>query len=208
MKKVITVILAALMLLSFAACSSNQNNNSNNNASTNTNESKNDTPAKTEKSPAEIEEAIAKALGDGYLCTVDVPEEELFSSAIGRLDLTKVKNYVAKQAAVAAVDLDSVVIAECEDGYADEAVNLLNESFAQTVDYIRQYPFGVAKVEGARLYKVGNTVMLIIAGASADENTSAEDEAKLAAEEYAKIDEAIKSIFGTVPENLAVIPKN
>ncbi|MBR5410833.1 MAG: DUF4358 domain-containing protein [Clostridia bacterium] len=207
MKKVITVILAALMLLSFAACSSNQNNNSNNNASTNTNESKNDTPAKTEKSPAEIEEAIAKALGDGYLCTVDVPEEELFSSAIGRLDLTKVKNYVAKQAAVAAVDLDSVAIAECDDGYADEAVALFNEFYDQTISYIRQYPFGVAKVEGARLYKVGNTVIFIIAGASYDGEDS-EAEAKLAAEEYAKIDEAIKSIFGTVPENLAVIPKN
>jgi len=103
--------------------------------------------------------------------------------------------------------MDAVVIAECEDGYADEAVKQLNESFAQTVDYIRQYPFGVAKVEGARLYKIGNTVMLIIAGASADEKASAEDEAKLAASEYEKIDNALKALFGTLPENLAVIPE-
>ncbi len=91
--------------------------------------------------------------------------------------------------------------------YADEAVKLLNESFTQTVEYIRQYPFGVAKVEGARLYKVGNTVMLIIAGAYADENASAEDEAKLAASEYEKIDNALKELFGTLPENLVVIPE-
>lgn len=195
MKKLIALLLAALMVFSLAACSTSKNNN-------NSNE-----PVNTDKTPAEIEAAIAKALGEGYLATVDVPEEELFTSAIGRLDLTKVKTYVAKQAVIPSVDLDSVVIAECEDGYADEAVSLLNEAYAQTIDYIRQYPFGVAKVEGARLYKVGNTVMLIIAGASYD-GEDGEAEAKLAAEEYEKVDAALKDLFGSLPENLAVVPKN
>lgn len=195
MKKLFALLLAALMVFSLAACSTSKNNN-------NSNE-----PVNTDKTPAEIEAAIAKALGEGYLATVDVPEEELFTSAIGRLDLTKVKTYVAKQAVIPSVDLDSVVIAECEEGYVDEAVALLNESYAQTIDYIRQYPFGVAKVEGARLYKVGNTVMLIIAGASYD-GEDGEAEAKLAAEEYEKVDAALKDLFGSLPENLAVVPKN
>ena len=202
MKKFIALFLAALMLLSFAACSANQNNNGKNNESTNTNESKKDTPAKTDKTPAEIETAIAKALGDGYLATVDIPEDEIALSALGYLDLTKVRTYVAKQAVVSSVDPDTVVIVECEDGYADEAVAKLNESFAQTVSYIRQYPFGVAKVEGARLYKVGNIVMLIIAGASF-EGEDKEAEAKLAVEEYKKVDAAVTEIFGSLPENLA-----
>lgn len=195
MKKLFALLLAALMVFSLAACSTSKNNN-------NSNE-----PVNTDKTPAEIEAAIAKALGEGYLATVDVPEEELFTSAIGRLDLTKVKTYVAKQAVIPSVDLDSVVIAECEEGYVDEAVALLNESYAQTIDYIRQYPFGVAKVEGARLYKVGNTVMLIIAGASYD-GEDGEAEAKLAAKEYEKVDAALKDLFGSLPENLAVVPKN
>lgn len=195
MKKLFALLLAALMVFSLAACSTSKNNN-------NSNE-----PVNTDKTPAEIEAAIAKALGEGYLATVDVPEEELFTSAIGRLDLTKVKTYIAKQAVIPSVDLDSVVIAECEEGYVDEAVALLNESYAQTIDYIRQYPFGVAKVEGARLYKVGNTVMLIIAGASYD-GEDGEAEAKLAAKEYEKVDAALKDLFGSLPENLAVVPKN
>ena len=200
MKKFVTLLLAALMVMSFAACSSNKNDNTKKPENNNTDVVKTATPA-------EIEAAIAKALGDGDLATVDVPEDEMWGSAIGSLDLTKVKSYVAKQSANVSIDMDSIVIAECEDGYADEAVKLLNEYYAQTVDYVRQYPFGVAKVEGARLYKVGNTVMLIIAGASADENASAEDEAKLAASEYEKIDNALKELFGTLPENLAVIPE-
>jgi len=195
MKKLFALLLAALMVFSLAACSTSKNNN-------NSNE-----PVNTDKTPAEIEAAIAKALGEGYLATVDVPEEELFMSAIGSLDLTKVKTYVAKQAVIPSVNLDSVVIAECEEGYVDEAVALLNESYAQTINYIRQYPSGVAKVEGARLYKVGNTVMLIIAGASYD-GEDGEAEAKLAAKEYEKVDAALKDLFGSLPENLAVVPKN
>lgn len=40
---------------------------------------------------------------------------------------------------------------------------------------------------------------------AADAEDCAEDEAKLAASEYEKIDNVIKSIFGTLPKNLAVI---
>lgn len=211
MKKILALLLAAIMVMSFAACSSNkpadpQKPDSSRSDTVKPNDGSKPDVAKT-ATPKEIEAAIAKALGEGYLATIEVPEDEMWSSAISRLDLTKVKTYVAKQAENVSLDMDAVVIAECEDGYADEAVKQLNESFAQTVDYIRQYPFGVAKVEGARLYKIGNTVMLIIAGASADENASAEDEAKLAASEYEKIDNAIKALFGTLPENLAVIPE-
>ena len=166
-------------------------------------------PAEPEKpeeknvSPADIEATIAKALGDGYLCTVDVSADEMYTSAISWLELEHIETYVAKSSA--AFGQDSVVIAKCKDGYADDAINALNEYYAQTISYIRQYPFDVAKVEGARIYKVGDTVMFIIAGASASSDASAEDEAKLAASEYEKIDSALKELFGTLPENLAVI---
>lgn len=193
MKKIIAIVLAAVMALSLAACGSNT--------------PKKPDDIKTDATPAEIEAVVAKALGDGYLATVDVPEEELFMSALGYLDLTKVKSYVARQAAVTSVDLDTVVIVECEDGYAEEAVAKFNESFAQTISYIRQYPFGVAKVEGARLYQVGNTVIYIIAGAAYD-GEDAEAEAKLAADEYRKVDDALKGLFGALPQNLIQMPKN
>lgn len=224
MKKYLAIALTALMVMSFAGCSGTTNSNSDSSsassavnsdaASDKTDDNSGSKPADSsdsnsdaEKSvsPADIEAAIAKALGDGYLSTVDVPEDEMYLSAMAGIDLSQVESYVAKIAVVSSVNLDTVVAIKCKPGYADTAVDVLNSSYAQSISYIRQYPFSVAKVEGARLYKFGDTVIYIIGGASADDNASAEDEAKLAASEYEKIDNAIKELFGTLPENLAVV---
>lgn len=219
MKKLITILTAAALALSLAACSGNNAETSGSEQSSGSKTDSAHTSGSADDSgsggnaeekipePKEIEEAIAKALGDGYYCTADVPEEGIILSCLGRLDLTKTESYIVKQAAVAAVQQDTVAVVKCKSGYADEAVNQLNDYYAQTISYIRQYPFDVAKVEGARIYKVGDTVMYILAGASPESNASAEEEVKLANAEYEKIDEAVKSIFGTLPENLAVIPR-
>lgn len=136
---------------------------------------------------------------------VSKPESELFLSNMAGIDLSQLESYTAKISPVPAVDLDTVLVMKCKSGYADTAVDILNENYAQTISYIRQYPFGVAKVEGARLYKIGDIVMFILAGNIADSDATAEDEAKLAASEYEIIDNVIKSLFGTLPKNLAVI---
>ena len=57
------------------------------------------------------------------------------------------------------------------------------------------------------MHQSGNYVIYVIAGASYDGEDS-EAENKLAVSEYAKIDEAIKSVFGSLPENLAVVPED
>lgn len=221
MKKLLCLALAVLMLFALAACAENPTPTEPKNDTTPATQAPDtqapDTqapettqaPAPAEApTPAEIEAAIAAALGEGYKATVDVPEDGFFMSPVGWLEQEKVKSYVAKEALITALDLDTVAIAECEEGYADEAVSIFNQSFAQSVSYIHQYTYGVAKVENGRIYKVGNTVMLIIAGASPDEDMDDEAKAKLALDEYAKIDAAIESLFGFVPENLAVIPED
>ena len=156
--------------------------------------------------PAEIEQKIAEAIGkDNYLCDTDIDKDWLQNSY--QLDFSKIDSYVAKQNSISSVNPDTVIVLKTKDGYAEETVRLLNENFAQMVSYIRQYPFGTAKVLGARLYRSGNYVIYVIAGASYDGEDS-EAEAKLAAAEYAKIDEAIQSVLGTLPENLAVVPED
>lgn len=163
-------------------------------------------PADSPVTPASIEKAIANAIGsDNYLCNTDI-EESWLKNSFG-FDMTKIKSYVAKQNAISAVNLDTVIILDVEDGYADTAVDILNNSYAQTVSYIRQYAFGVGKVLNARIYKEGNYVMYILAGASYDGN-DAEQEDELAVAEYAKIDAALKTLFGETPENLAVVPED
>lgn len=194
MKRIALIFLSLVMLLSLAACSTNGGQN-NDNGNTN-----------TTATPAEIEQKIADAIGkDNYLCDIDIDKDWLQNSF--QLDMSKVESYVAKQNSIGSVNPDTVIILKTKDGYADEAVQALNTYFAQVVSYIRQYPFGTAKVLNARLYQSGNYVIYVIAGASYDGEDS-EAENKLALSEYAKIDEAIQSVFGTLPKNLAVVPED
>lgn len=170
------------------------------------NNNTNDNDSTSVITPDTIEKTIADAIGsDNYLCNTDI-EESWLKNSFG-LDMTKIKSYVAKQNAISAVNLDTVIILEVEDGYADTAVDILNDSYAQTVSYIRQYAFGVGKVLNARIYKKNNYVMYILAGASYD-GDDAEREDELAVSEYAKIDTALQNMFGEAPENLAVVPED
>lgn len=219
MKKSALIITALVLALTLASCG-NQNTNTPDTSSpkTETVEPETDKPAETkpdtkkdnstasEITPASIEKASADAVGsENYLCDTDI-EESWLKNSFG-LDLSKVKSYVAKQNAISAVNLDTVIILETEDGYADTAVELLNESYSGAVSYIRQYAFGVGKVMNARIYKEGNYVMYILAGANYEGN-DAEKEDEFAVSEYKKIDDALNSIFGEIPENLAVIPED
>ena len=116
---------------------------------------------------AAIEKTIADAVGaDNYLCNTDI-EENWLKNYYG-FDMSKIEEFIAKQNAISSVNLDTVLVLKVSDDYADTAVELLNKSYDQTVGYIRQYAFGVSKVLNARIYKEGNYVMFILAGASYD----------------------------------------
>ena len=212
MKKSTLILTSLILALTLASCGQQKPD------SPDTTEPKSETTASdttssddkknsdSEITPASIEKAIADAIGkDNYLCDTDA-DLEWYKNAYG-LDLSKVKSYIAKQNAISSVNLDTVIILEVEDGYADTAVNVLNDAYAQIVSYIRQYAFGVGKVMNARIYKEGNYVMYILAGASYD-GDDAEKEDELAVSEYAKIDAALKNIFGETPENLAIVPED
>lgn len=214
MKRFLLILLSAALLLTFAACGKDTNKKVTTAADkkTTTAVDKKTTTAADKKTdtvtvtPAEIEKKIADAVGaDNYLCDSEIDKDWLTNSY--GLDLSKIESYAAKQSSIPSINLDVVIVLKAKDGYADEAADLLNKSFAQTVDYIRQYPFGTAKVMNGRLYKSGNYVIYVIAGASYDGEDS-EAEAKLAVSEYEKIDAAVKGVFGELPKNIAVIPED
>lgn len=210
MKKLIAFLLAAFMVMSFAACGQTNNQGKdkpgqNNSQTQGGNSSKPENGDKNNTvtvKPSEIEAKIKKALGEGYVCTADKEMSGYFS-----LDMEKVEAYAAKESSIPAVDLDTVIILKVKDGYADDAVKALNEGYAQMVDYVRQYPFGTAKIMNGRVFQNGNYVALIVAGTSVDSNASAEQEEKQAESEYAQIDAVWKEIFGEA-KNVAVIPED
>ena len=204
MKKLIAILLAVLTLVSLTACAGSNGGP----VPTETQKTPETTkaPEKPAPTPAELEAAIAAAIGDGYNATVDVPEEEIWSCALRDADLTKLDSYVAKQSTVPSLYQDSVVIAKCKDeAYADELVRQYNDFFDQSVNYSGMYPMEPQKILRARIYKVGDLVMYLVAGRSADEKMDDAQQAALAEAEYEKIDAVIRDLFGFLPENLAVL---
>lgn len=191
MKKLSIILLTLLVMLNLVACSNSKKDDDNDTIST---------------TPQQIEEKIIEAIGkDNYLCDTEIDKDWL-KNYFG-LDLSKVESYVAKQNSISSVNLDTVVILKVKDGYGDEAVKALNKVFSQTVDYIRQYPFGTAKVLNGRIYQQNDYVIYIISGANYD-GEDLQEESKVAIEEYAKIDEALKTIFNKSLDNLAIVPED
>ena len=201
MKRLIAGLLVLMMVLSLVACGGN--NGGTNNGGNNSGE--NQQEEKKEPTPEEIEQAIIDAIGaDAYKCDTVIDEEMMPLTIMADIDLSKVEAYVGKQNAVTAVCHDCVVILKCKDGYEEEVIHTLNVNYSAICGYVRLYPFGAIKVQNARLYKFDNYVVFVIAGADleAEEPTDAEVAAKVD-EEYAKIDEAIKGVFGKLTDNLA-----
>ena len=196
MKKSILIVFLLIIALSFSAC---QKNNSSNDTSS-------DKSATVTLSPEEIKDKIADAVGaDNFLCDTEI--EEFYLTNTYGFDLSKIESYVALQNSISSINPDTIIILKTKDDYADTAVDAINTIYAQSVSYIRQYPFNTAKVLNARLYSEADYVIYVIAGASYDGEDS-EEENRLAVSEYEKIDEAIKDIFGKLPENKAVVPED
>lgn len=191
MKKVIALILALMMVASLAACGSKGKADP--------------TPKPTVTTPADIQKAIQDALGDGWLCDAEMEKDTVLS--FYGLDGEKVEAVAAAESSNGSLNIDRVVILQVKEGYAEDAVKALNGGFDQIASYSRMYNFDVQKMLGTRLYQNGNYIALITAGASGGE-LSEEEAAKLSNDEYAKIDEAWKGIFGSIPENQVVIPED
>lgn len=205
MKKLITFILTTLMVVSLVACGKDNKPADDKEPGQNNSQSSDDNKQPVNTSPEEIEEKIKEVLGDDYACDVD--KEEDFLTGYWGLDLAQVESYAARENSIASVNPDQIIILKVKDGYSDKAVEALNAGFAQNVSYIRQYPFGTEKVLNGRIFSNNNYVALIIAGQALDSDTTAEQEAKMAEEDYEKIDGVWEELFGSA-ENLAVVPED
>lgn len=192
-KKVLTLGLCAVMALSLAACGGQSGNDTKPDQKTET----------ISTTPADIQTAIKDALGDGWLCDAELDEETVLGYY--GLDGEQIEAISAAESSNSSLNIDRVVIIQVKDGYAGDAVKALNGGFDQTASYSRMYGFGVPKMLGTRLYQSGNFIALITAGASGDELP--EEAAKLSSDEYAKIDQAWKGIFGNITTNQIVIPE-
>ena len=189
MKKTTALLLALMMVLSLAACG-NSNDNGNKDSGNTT----------VDKTAQEVLDALKEKLGDSYGC--DLAEDEDRMTNYYGLDMSKIDSWAAESSENSALDPSTAVVLKVKDGYAQDAVALLQERYDQVLDYVRMYSMNVAQVEQARLFVNGNYVALLILGQTPDENTA--DEAKLAQDEAAKVDAAWQDIFGSASNQLVV----
>lgn len=187
MKRVITLLLSLMLVLSLAACG-----NSNNNG------------GKTEVTltAAEVLDSLKKSLGESY--TSDTAETEDRMTNYWGLDLSQVESWAAETNSNSALQSDCAIVLKVKDGYANTAAAALQKGFDQIVSYNRMYDMDLQRVLQGRLYINGNYVALLIEGQQGDWQASAENQAKFAAEEAAKVDEAWKAVFGAAVNAITI----
>ena len=191
MKRILTFLLAVVMVFSLAACSCKGDDSS----------GKSD----VDMTSQEIMDTLKEKLGDSFGC--DVAEGEDNISGYWGLDMKQVESWASMSNSNSLVNSSYSVIAKVKDGYAQDAAALLQASYEQVLSYSRMYNMVLQKVLQARLFVNGNYVALLILGAQGDWEASDEEQAKFAADEAAKVDDVWSGIFGSA-DNSIVIPED
>ena len=191
MKRVLTFILALTMVLSLAACGGKADDN----------KGKTD----VDMTAREILDTLKEKLGDSFDCDTNETEDRM--SGYWGLDMDEVEDWAAMSNANSSLNSSTAVIVKVRDGYAQDAAALLQSGYEQMLSYSRMYNMNLQQVLQARLFVNGNYVALLILGAQGDWEASDEEQAKFAAEEAAKVDEAWSGIFGSA-DNSIIIPED
>ena len=192
MKRILTFVLALAMALSLAACGGKADDNN----------GKTD----VDMTAQQIMDTLKEKLGDSFGC--DVAEAEDNISGYWGLDMEQVESWASMSNSNSAVNSNCAVIVKVKDGYAQDAAALLQTGYEQILSYSRMYNMDLQKVLQARLFVNGNYVALLILGAQGDWEASDEVQAKFAAEEAAKADEAWSGIFGSADNSITVPEDN
>lgn len=188
MKRILTFLLAVVMVFSLAACGSKAD----------------DSSGKTDvtMTAQEIMDTLKEKLGDSFEC--DTAESEDRMSGYWGFDMDKVEDWAAMGNSNSAINPSAAVILKVKAGYAQDAAALLQTGYEQILSYSRMYNMDLQKVLQARLFVNGNYAALLILGAQGDWETSDEVQAKFAAEEAAKVDEVWRGIFGSADNGIAI----
>ena len=191
MKRILTFLLAVVMVFSLAACGSKAD----------------DSSGKTDVSMTaqEIMDTLKEKLGDSFGC--DVAEAEDNIGGYWGLDMSRVESWAAMGNSNSAINPSAAVILKVKAGYAQDAAALLQTGYEQILSYSRMYNMDLQKVLQARLFVNGNYAALLILGAQGDWEASDEVQAKFAAEEAAKVDAVWSGIFGS-SDNSITIPED
>lgn len=144
---------------------------------------------------------MKRSMKSSYTCDAKLKAEDGISYY--GLDKKKVESMAYEANSNSSLNMDVAVIVKVKKGYAKTAQKKLQKGLDQTVDYNKLYDMDGFRVSQARIFVSGNYVGMFILGKRSSGN--AQQQAKQAKSEAAKIDKAWKSVFGGKVKNLAKV---
>lgn len=182
-KKIITLLLAAVLVLSLAACG----------------QQKPDT-GDVDLTAPEVLDRLKAALGDTYGC--DTADDEEWMTNYYGLNMSRIDSWASESYSISSIDPSAAVVLRVRDGYAEDAAALLQERYEQVRDYSDLYSMNQAQVGQARLFVNGNYVALLILGQTPDTELDAAGESDWFLGEGKKVDAAWADIFGAAENQI------
>lgn len=144
MKKILSVLLIAISVLSLAACSS-----------------KTKEPEKVEVSLAEVHQAVKDIYGENY-----IPSMELDAAALENLMNLKADMYeeVIAEVPMMSAHVDTFVAVKAAEGQADAVEESLNGYRDYLINDAFMYPTNMVKVQASKVVRHGDYVFFVLLG--------------------------------------------
>lgn len=188
MKKILYVMLAAVML-NAAGCS---NTGASDVAAESTSETKNEIKADI----SEIHETVKAAYGDEYIPSMEY-DAELFSEKFGITE-NLYESYIAEGPMIS-VHVDEFVAVQAKEGQGEKVEELLNAYREMLLNDSLQYPMNLTKIEASEVIRHGDYVFFVMLGTpDAEAEVQGEEAALKSAVEKNKI--AVNLINGSFTE--------
>ena len=161
---------------------------------------------KSSNAASDVLYSIKSYLGSSYTCDNVHDSEDIKNLGF---DMRYVNSCVYEDDSISAINYDLAIVVNVKDGYADKAVQILQDYYQQILSVSKLYDADVYRVEQARIFSQDNYVALLILGDNNySDSWSDDDKSDYAFAEALKVDKAWKSIFGSTPENLAEIDED
>lgn len=178
MKKKITLLLGAIMMMSFVvACSPKANDKDEVNL----------------VDIKEIHEKIKEEFGEDYIPNMEMQLEELEN--ITGLNGDDVEESIGEMPMIS-MNVDTFIAIKAKEGKGDSVEKNLEEYRIKSLEESMNYPMNLAKVNAAKVVKHGDYVFFLMLGKFDDRDDATEEEAlEFAQEEVNRAEDIIDSFF-------------
>ena len=194
MKRIVALILAALMTAALAAGCGKDDSSSAPQSSMDSSSSQSGSSAQEiQPTLEEIHTAVKNAYGDDYMPNMAMDETAL-TEMVG-VDMANVEEFIGESPMISA-QVDTFIAIKAKEGKGDEVEAQLNAYRDKLVNDSFQYPMNMAKVNASQVLRKGDYVFFLMVGAVDERADATEEEAAAFAQEQVQIGvDAIEAVF-------------